>query len=214
MQCRTCSEWIHLNCSLLSLSKVRTLGSFHFWSCPPCCVPTRNTVNSSSTSSGLYTSTVQSGPLLLMLHSRSTLAFKPPVLLLPILYLLHLLHHQRFLPLAVVLRVLLPLPPDSLRVLQSNTGGLRDRSTELLDYLSSHLVDFICIQESNLYSSSFFQISGFSTLQSDRTHSWPGILSCDITHASGGVIIFVRQDLSFLNFLSSLFLRLTPTLIM
>ena len=88
-------------------------------------------------------------------------------------------------------------PPDSLRVLQWNAGGLRARSTELLHFLSSHPVDLICIQESNLNSSSFFRIPGCSVLRSDRTHSRSGILSRDATHASGGVIIFVRQGLSF-----------------
>ena len=55
----------------------------------PCCVPCRNTVTSSSDSSDMYTSTVQSGPPLLMLHSRLTLAYKPliPFCLLCILSL-------------------------------------------------------------------------------------------------------------------------------
>ena len=88
-------------------------------------------------------------------------------------------------------------PPDSLRVLQWNAGGLRARSTELLHFFSSHSVDLICIQESNLNSSSFFRIPGFSVLRSDRTHSRSGILSSDATHASGGVVIFIRQGLSF-----------------
>ena len=87
--------------------------------------------------------------------------------------------------------------PDSLRVLQWNAGGLRARSTELLHFLSSHPVDLICIQESNLNSSSSFRIPGFSVLRSDRTHSRSGILSSDASHASGGVVIFVRQGLSF-----------------
>ena len=86
---------------------------------------------------------------------------------------------------------------DSLRVLQWNAGGLRARSIELLHFLSSHPVDLICIQESNLNSSSSFRIPGFSVLRSDRTHSRSGILSRDATHASGGVVIFVRQGLSF-----------------
>ena len=47
-------------------------------------------------------------------------------------------------------------PPDSLRVFQWNAGGLRARSTELLHFLSSHPVDLICIQESNLNSTSGF----------------------------------------------------------
>ena len=88
-------------------------------------------------------------------------------------------------------------PPNSLRVLQWNAGGLRARSTELLHFLLTHSVDFICVQESNLNSSSSFCIPGFSALRSDGTHSWSGILSPDAMHASGGVIIFVRQDLAF-----------------
>ena len=48
-----------------------------------------------------------------------------------------------------------------------------------------------------LFSSSSFWIPDFSALRSDRTHSRPGILSLDATHASGGVIIFVSQGLSF-----------------
>ena len=40
-------------------------------------------------------------------------------------------------------------------------------------------------------------IRGFSALRSDRTHSRSGIFSRDTTHASGGIIIFVRQGLSF-----------------
>ena len=35
VQCCTCSKWVHLKCSRLSLSKFRTLGSFYFWICPP-----------------------------------------------------------------------------------------------------------------------------------------------------------------------------------
>ena len=88
-------------------------------------------------------------------------------------------------------------PPDFLRVLQWNAGGLRARSTELLHFLSSHLVDLICIQESNLNSSSSCRIPGFSAMRSDCTHSRSGILSSDTTHASSGVVIFVRQGLSF-----------------
>ena len=34
VQCCTCSKWVHLRCSQLSLSKFRALGSSHSWSCP------------------------------------------------------------------------------------------------------------------------------------------------------------------------------------
>ena len=61
--------------------------------------------------------------------------------------------------------------------------------------------------------STHLPISEFSALRSDRTHSRPGILSADDTHASSGVVTFVRQGLSFseLNSLPPLFLRLIPT---
>ena len=62
---------------------------------------------------------------------------------------------------------------------------------------SSHPVDLICIQESNLNSSFSFRIPGFSALRSDHTHYRSGILSRDATHASGVVIILARQGLSF-----------------
>ena len=58
VQCCTCSKWVHLRCSQLSLSKFRTLGSSHSWDCFPC----RNTVAPFSNSSDTYTSTVESGP--------------------------------------------------------------------------------------------------------------------------------------------------------
>ena len=99
-------------------------------------------------------------------------------------------------------------PPDSLRVLQWNAGGLRARSTELLHFLSSHPVDLICIQESNLNSS--FRIPGFSALRSDHTSSLSGILSSDTTHASGGVVIFIRQGLSFSELSTSSLSSLNP----
>ena len=99
---------------------------------------------------------------------------------------------------AVSLYLLLSLPLlNSLRVLQWNDGGLRARSTELLHFISSHPVDLIYIQESNLNLSSSFRIPGFSALQSHGTHSRSGIFSTDVADSSGGVIIFVKQGLFF-----------------
>ena len=132
-----------------------------------------------------------------MLHSRTTLIFKPLIPRRHILYLLPLPPHHRPLLLAVLLRLLPPLSPDYLRVLQWNARSFRARSTELLHFLLTHPVDLICIQESSLNSSFSFRIPGFSSLRSDCTHSRSGILSRDATRASGGVIIFVRQGLSF-----------------
>ena len=203
VQCCACSKWVHLRSSQLSLSKFRALGSSHSWSCPLGC----NTVTPPSDT---YTSTVESGPPLLMLHSRPTIDYKPLIPHLPIIYLLPLPSHYRHSLLAILLHLLPSLPPDSLRVLQWNAGGLQARSTELLHFLLSHPVDLICIQESNLNSSSSFRIPGFSALCSDRTHSWSGILSSDTTHASSSVVIFVRQGLSFSELSTSSLSLLDP----
>ena len=139
-------------------------------------------------------------PSLLRLLSRPTLVFKPYIPNLPIIYLLPLPPPPPTTVLCSWLSLCascLHSSPDSLRVFQWNAGGLRARSTKLLHFLSSHPVDLICIQESNLNFSFSFPIPGFSALRSDRTHSRSGILSSDTTHASRGVVIFVRQGLSF-----------------
>ena len=132
-----------------------------------------------------------------MQHFRPTLAFKPLIPPLPILYFLPLNPYYRSCSWLSHYTSCFLFPPDSLRVLQWNAGNLQARSTELLHFFLSHLVDLICIQESNLKSSPSFLIPGFSALRSDCGHSRFSILSRDATHASGSVIIFVRQSLSF-----------------
>ena len=148
-----------------------------------------------------------------MLLFHHTLVSKPLISHLQILYFLPLPPHHRPLLPDVLLRLLLPLPREALRVLQWNAGGLQFRSTELLHFLSSHHVNLICIPESNLNSSSSFLIPVFSALHSDCTNPRSGILSPDTTHSSGRVISFVKQGLSFSKHsTSSFFLRLIPTL--
>ena len=113
--------------------------------------------------------------------------------------------------LAVSIYLLLPLSfLNSLRVFQWIAGGLLARSTELQHFISSHPVSLICIQESNLNLSSSFRIPGFSALRSHGTHSRSGIFSTDVTDASGGVIIFVRQGLSFSELSTSSLSSLDP----
>ena len=202
VQCCACSKWVHLRCSQLSLSLFRALGSSHSWNCPPC----RITVTPpSSDSSDMYTSTVQSSPAsanaALSPHPRLQTSYPPSA---------HYISSPSALPPLSLAPGFSSAPPDSLRDLQWNAGGLRTRSTELLHFLSSHPVDLICIQESNLNSSSSFRIPGFSALPSDRTHSRSGILSSDTTHSSGGVIIFVRQGLSFSELSTSSLSSLDP----
>ena len=200
--CCTCSKWVHLRCSQLSLSEFRALGISHFWSCLPC----HNTVTPSSDSSDMYTSTGQSGALstdaALSHHPRLQTSYPRPA--------------QSISPSSAPSPPSLAPgnfstppasspPPESHSVLQWNAGGLRARSTELLHFLSSHPVDLICIRESNLNSSSSFQIPGFSALRSNCTHSQCGILSPDTTHASGSIIIFVRHGLSLSELSTSSF---------
>ena len=118
VQCCTCSKWVHLRCSQLPLPNFRALGSSHSWSCPPCC----NTVTPpSSDSSDTYTSTVEFGPPLLMLHSCPTFVSK---LLIPHLPILYLLPPPSLAPGYTSAPPASSPPPDSLRVLQWNAGGL------------------------------------------------------------------------------------------
>ena len=146
-----------------------------------------------------------------MQHSHCTLAFKLLILFPPTLYLLPLHPHDCFMLLAVSLYLLLSLPlPKSLRILQWNAGGLRARSTKLLHFISSHPVDLIYIQEFNLNLSSSFRIPGFSALRSDCSHYRSGIFSTDVPHASGGVIIFVKQRLFFSELSTSSLFSLDP----
>ena len=165
----------------------------------------------SSDSPSWYASIAQSGSLLLMQHLHPTLIFKPLILFPPTLYLLPLHPHPRLELLAVSLYFLLSLPlPNSLRVFQWNAGGLQARSTKLLHFISFHPVDFIYIQESNLNLSSSFQIPGFFALRFHGTHSRSGIFSTDVAYASGGVIIFVKQGLSFSELSTSSLSSLDP----
>ena len=201
MQCCTCSNWVHLKCSLLSFSRFRTLGSSHFWSCLSCFFLRFYTYQHCDFLVGLLQ--------LVYLHcsiwpSSANAALAPhPRFQTSYPFSVHFVSspsapHHRFMLLAVSLYLLLSLPlPNSLRVLQWNAGGLRARSTKLIHFISSHPVDLIYIQESNLNLSSSFRIPGFSALQFHGTHSRSGIFSTDVADASGGVIIFVKQCLFF-----------------
>ena len=167
----TCSNWVHLKCSLLSFLDSELLAALTSGAAISAFFgdfTTTSTMTSFLYSSSWYISTAQSGPsgpLLLMQHSHPTLAFKSFILFPHTLYLLPLHPHHRLMLLAVSLYLLLPLPlPNSLGVIQWNAGGFQARSTELLHFISSHPVDLICIQESNLNLSSSYRIPGFSAL--------------------------------------------------
>ena len=191
VQCCTCSKWVHLRYSQLSLSKFRALGSSHSWSCPPAVPPLTTLWLPVRTPPTCIPPLYNLASPLLMQHSRPTLVFKPLTLHLPNLYVL-------LLPLATVSCCWLsfytscllspppppppPPPPDSLRVLQWNAGGLRARSTELLHFLPSQPVDLICIQESNL--NSFFTADFWILCFAIRWHPlpvWHSLSRCQVS---------------------------------
>ena len=203
----------------IPFSKFNALCSFHFWSfspfhvLSPLGVPTpTNTLTFPYGSSSLYTYTIQCGPSSPLCQCTAP-SSPSPTNILPSF------HHFVSPP---VCTLSIPscfrcfIPPASSSYLQYNAGRLRTRSAERLPCISLYLVDFIFIQGSNINSSSSFRILGYFALRSDRTHSRSGILSPDDPHASGGLIIFVSQGLSFyeLSTSSPLFLCLNPSLIM
>ena len=72
------------------------------------------------------------------------------------------------------------------------------RSSELPHFISSYLLGsylYLEIQPRLIFS---FNIPGFSTLQSDCTHSRLGFLSSDDLHASIGIIISAYSSLNLL----------------
>ena len=156
----------------------------------------------------MYTSTVQSGPPLLMLNSRVTLVSKPLIPHLPILYLLPLPLHHRPLLLAVFLCLLPPLLPLTLSGFFN--GMLVVSVPGALNYFTfSRPIQPTLSAYRNLILT-LLPLSGFSALCSDHTHSRSGILSPDAMHASGGVVIFVRQGLSFSELSTSSLSSLDP----
>ena len=173
VQCCTCSKWVYLKGSLLSFSRFRTLGSFYSRSCPTCCVPA-SSGNPTPTNTDSLLELLQldylhcsicSHPRLQISYPPSTHFISSPYAPSPPTDAPGCFSTYCFL-----------FPPDFISVLRWNAGGLRVRSTAPLHFISFHPVDLSCIQESNLNSSSFFQILWFSTLRFDRTHPRSDIL--------------------------------------
>ena len=211
VQCCTCSKWVHLRCSQLSLPKFKALGSSHSWSCLPCC----NTVTPSSDSSNTYTSTVQSGPPLLMLLSWVTPVSKPPIPHQPILDLLPLLIHHRPLLLAIFLRLLPPLLPLTLSGFFN--GMLEVSEPGALNYFIFYRPIQSILSASRNPILTDLPLSGFrGSLLCVLIASTPGLaFSLLIPRMPAVVSSFSSgRAYSFLNFLPPLFLRLIPTLIM
>ena len=155
VQCCTCSNWVHLKCSLLSFSRFRTLGSSHSWTFPPCffwrfytyqhCDFLLELLHLVYLHCSIWPIWPPSANASLAPHPRLQTSYP---------FSSHFVSSPSApapLPHAPGCFSLPPAsssPLDSLRALQWNAGGLRARSTELLHFISSHPVDLICIQES------------------------------------------------------------------
>ena len=161
---------------------------------PPCY---RNNVTPSSVCSNMYTSTVQSGPLLLMLHSRPALVSKPLILLLPILHLLPLPPRQRPLLLVVIIRLLFPLFPLTLSAFFN--GMLEVSEPEAPNYFTFSRPILSTLSASRNPILILFPLSRFlDSLFCVLIEPTSGLaFSLMMLVASGGVVIFVRQGQSF-----------------
>ena len=148
-----------------------------------------------------------------MQHFRPTLALKPLIPLLSTSPLLPLYPLHRLMLLTVLLHRLIPFPPDSLRVLQWNAGGLRARSIGLLHFLLSHPVDLISF--SNLILTHFPLSGSKDSLLYDQIAPTSGLaFYLPIPRILAAASSFsLGRAYSSLNFLLPLFFRLTPTLI-
>ena len=223
VQCTVCHKWVHLRCSQLSFSSFNALSPNHDWTCPPCSRPSAppvlssggsqdsNTVPSTPGSISTYTSTVSPPTSPPSLSTR--LPPHPPLVkdypisattLAPSAPASPTASGGEYHPASPA------APSATLRVLQWNAGGIRARGLELRHFVAQHPVDLICIQESNLNSSSSFSIPGYSAIRSDRTHARSGSISSEDCHTGGGVITFVRQGLSFTEFSTSPLSSLDP----
>ena len=172
-------------------------------------------MTSSSNFSSLYTSTVQSGPLLLMQHFHPNLAFKFFIPLPPILHLLPLLSHYRPLLLAVSLHLLLSLP--LLTLLGFFNGMLVVYEQGALNcYTTFRLIPLTLFVFRNLILTHLSLSGSLGSLLFNLIAPTPGLaFSLMVTPRLAAALSFSsgRAYLS-LNFLPSIFLCLTPTLIM
>ena len=131
-----------------------------------------------------------------MQHSHPTPAFKPLISIPRTLYLLPLHPHHRLMLLAVSLCLLFLFPLlNSLRFFKPGMLGVSKPG-------ALNFYTLLCLLPLTLFASRnltliYRPLSGFSALRSDGIHSRSGIFSTNVTDARGGVIIFVRQGLSF-----------------
>ena len=188
---------------LATLLDLELLAALTPGAAPPFCVPAffgdptpTSTVTSSSDSTSWYTSTAQSGPLLLMKNSHPILDFKPLILLLPTLYLLPLHpHHCFFFPFLTLSRFF--------------NGMLGVSKPGALNYYTLFRLILLTLFVSRNLTLIYLLLSG-SLDDLIAPISGVAFFSIDVTDTSGGVIIFVRQGLSFSELSTSSLSSLDP----
>ena len=91
-----------------------------------------------------------------------------------------------------------PRPPQNLRILRRNAGGLSpSRRAKLIAFLSNNQYDLILLQETPLSATKKFQIPGYSTLRTDWTFARQGAVSSGGQNTGGGVLTLVYSDMAF-----------------
>ena len=212
-QCCTCSKWVHLRCSQLSLSKFRALGSSHSWSCPLALSPHVTLCLPPRIPSTFILPLYNLAPPLLMLHFHPTIVSKLLILNLPIFHLLPLLPHYRPLLLAVLLR-LLPRPPsvillgffnEMLEVFEPGSLNYFTFFRPILSFLSVSKNPMLTLLPLSGFLDSLLCVLIAPTLGLAFSLLIPHTLSAASSLSSG-------RAYPSLNFLPPLFLCLIPTL--
>ena len=213
VQCCTCSKWVHLRCSQLSLSNFRALDSSHSWIIPPAVFPLATLWLPLRTPPTCIPPLYNLALRLLMPHPLPVLVFKPLIPRRPIQHLLPLPPHHRPLLLASFYASCLLSP---LTLSGFSDGMLEVFEPGALTYFTFFRPILLTLSASRNPILTHLPLFEFlDSLLCVLIAPTPGLaFSPDATHASGGVVTFVRQGLFFSELSTPFFLRLIPTLIM
>ena len=90
------------------------------------------------------------------------------------------------------------MPPQNLRILQWNAGGLSpSRRAELIAFLSNNQYDLFLLQETHLLATKKFPIPGYSTPRTNRTFARQGPVFSGGHNNGGGGLTLIHSDLAF-----------------
>ena len=236
IQCTNGSLRVHLSCSGLSPADFPKISPGHSWTCPMCpsssqplsSISHSNPVSSSfsvspsshtpnppppltnnhktiSSKTNPFPKTTSNNPTYLPNHTQLIFTYPPSVSSTPppqTQYTTSPLTQSSFHPSSP--------SRNNLRILQWNANGIRPRRTELLHFLSHNQYDLIFIQESHLFSDSTFPISGYKTLQKNRSMTRRGTTNCT-GNLGGGVLILVKTGLSYTSLSTQSLSSLDPS---